>query len=138
MSKHFIVVALIVASKLAFAQTTANKVQTIFEKLKNSQTLQRESKTAKLKDLEDRKLQACRNLSYLPPRFIEDIANAHSVHPDSIRMSSSPHVTNYQTCEVSYYLPVGACRYRIFFTDTNKPTIWALSLVGQSSNCRGI
>lgn len=96
---------------------------------------EKEEKAQAASEMAQRETNACINLPSLPIQLLEKIANAHSVHPDSIRITESPHLTAIGNCEVSVYLPVGACRYIIEFNDDFVPKAYGLSYHGRNINC---
>jgi hypothetical protein len=117
------------------AQSASGDVDSIFEELQGYQQREKEEKAQAASELAQREINACINLPRLPIHLLEKIANAHSVHPDSIRITESPHLTAIGNCEVSVYLPVGACRYIIEFSDDFVPQAYGLSYHGRNINC---
>jgi hypothetical protein len=117
------------------AQSTSGDIGSIFEELQGYQQREKEEKAQAASELAQKKVNACINLPSMPINLLERIANAHSVHPDSIRINESPHLTATGNCEVSVYLPVGACRYIINFSNDFVPIAYGLSYHGRNINC---
>ena len=130
-----LVLILCLAEYEILAQSTSEDVGSIFEELQGYQQREKEEKAQAASELAQREANACIKMPSLPIHLLEKIANAHSVHPDSIRITESPHLTAIGNCEVSVYLPVGACRYIIEFSDDFVPQAYGLSYHGRNINC---
>ena len=130
-----LVLILCLAEYEILAQSTSGDIGSIFEELQGYQQREKEEKAQAATELAQRKANACKNLPSLPIHLLEKIANGHSVHPDSIRINELPHLTATRNCEVSVYLPVGACRYIIEFSDDFVPQAYGLSYYGRNINC---